>query len=314
MPLAHAGNAALLAVFALTVLSMLALDLGVFQRTPRAPTVKEAALWSAVWVALALAFGAGIAAVQGAQKGAEFLTSYLVEKALSLDNLFVMMLVFQYFRVPARAERKVLGYGIVGAAVLRGIFIVAGAALVARFHALTYVLGGFLAIAGVKLFRSSHAAPAFTGGKLERALRRLVPVTDDVESGRFFTRVRGLLHATPLLLALVAVEAADIVFALDSIPAVFAVTTDPFIAFTSNLFAVLGLRALYALLAVLLARLRHLKTGLALVLLFVGAKMLFGWAVEMPAFVTLVVVVLVIGGAVVASLVTEKKERMSHVE
>jgi tellurite resistance protein TerC len=300
MPSANAGGAALLAAFASVVVFVLALDLGVLHRRSRAPTSRQAILWSAAWIALALGFGAATTALRGGAKGAEFFTSYLVEKALSVDNLVVMSLVLRYFRVSASAERKVLSYGVVGAIVMRGVLIAAGSAIVARFHAVTYVLGALLAAAGAKLLRAGDCAPAFAEGPLHRAVRRVLPVAGDSDGERFFARRGGVLHATPLLLALVTIEAMDLVFAMDSIPAVFGVTADPFIAFTSNAFAVLGLRALYAVVALALERARFLKVGLAIVLVFVGVKMLASWAFDVPAPVTLVAIVLAIGAAIMA--------------
>jgi tellurite resistance protein TerC len=313
MPFVHAGNAALLAAFALTVLFVLPFDLGASRGEPRTTDARRAALWSGVWIALALAFGLATTLLLGVTKGVEFFTSYLVEKALSIDNLFAIVIVLRYFRVPASAERRVLGYGVLGAIVLRGAAILAGATLVARFHALTYALGALLTLVGARLLRSENALPTFAEGRLHRAVRRILPITTDAAGARFFSRSGGVLHATPLLLALLTIEATDLVFALDSIPAVLAVTSDPFIAFTSNIFAVLGLRALYSLASHLLERLRFLKAGLALVLVFAGAKMLVSRAIAVPASVTLVVVTLVIGGAVVASLLGKHgKERNPH--
>jgi tellurite resistance protein TerC len=288
-------------VFSLTVASMLAVDLGLFQRTPRAPTAREAAAWTAAWVALATLFGLGVFGLLGATRATEFFTAYLVEKALSVDNLLVVMILFERLRVPAAAQRKVLVAGVGGAVVLRTLLIVVGTSLVARFHTLTYVLGALLVYAAIKLLGAKTETEPGHGGIAER-ISKLLPVATAYDGTRFFTRRGGALLVTPLLVAVLAVEAADFTFALDSIPAVFGVTSDRMVALTSNVFAVMGLRSLYFLLADLLGRLRHLQTGLAIVLAFVGGKMLLSFAYEVPTLVSLFVIVAVLGGASVLSL------------
>jgi tellurite resistance protein TerC len=302
MTLSHAGSAALWLAFALTVISMLAVDLGFFQRGAREPTFKESLAWSAAWVALATTFGLGVAAHLGASKGLEFFTAYLLEKALSIDNLFVLMLVFAHFAIPATAQRRALAAGVVGAVVLRGALIVGGTSLVARFHPLTYLLGALLVLAAIKLVRTKEDAEQAPESLTERVARRALPVSRRLDGARFFTREDGALRVTPLLVAVLVIEVTDVVFALDSIPAVLGVTSDSFIALTSNLFAVLGLRSLFFLVSALLARLRHLKTGLALVLLFVGGKMLGSFAFDVPVGASLLVVAFLLGGATLASL------------
>jgi tellurite resistance protein TerC len=247
---------ALWVTFGLVVACMLAFDLGVFQKTAREPTTKEALAWSGIWLALASAFGLGVGAVLGPAKSLEFFTAYLVEQALSVDNLFVMMLVFAQLAVPRTAQRRVLVWGILGAIVLRGAFVLTGTALVTRFHFLTYAMGALLVVAAVKLLRETWltADDRLSGPDAEAAPRRsrvrallgsVLPITDDFAGARFTVVKNGIRHATPLLLALVTIELADAVFALDSIPAVFGVTTDPLVVFTSNLFAVLGLRSMF---------------------------------------------------------------------
>lgn len=308
---------ALWVTFAVVVSSMLALDLGVFQKTPREPTTKEALAWSAVWLALASIFGLGLSAALGPAKGVEFFTAYLVEQALSVDNLFVMMLVFAQLTVPRAAQRRVLVWGILGAVVLRGAFVFTGTALVTRFHFLTYALGALLIVAAAKLLRdvvrtdtqkaTEPAAPP-AASRIRALLARVFPITADFVGARFTVVKAGIRHATPLLLALVTIEIADAVFALDSIPAVFGITTDPLVVFTSNMFAVLGLRSLFFALAGLLDDLVYLKHGLAVVLVLVGVKMLAAAAWTAPAWLTLVLVALVLGVAVVASLVKKKTE------
>jgi tellurite resistance protein TerC len=299
--------------FAFVVALLLAVDLGLLQRTPREPTTKEALAWSAVWLALASAFGLGVFALRGAARGVEFFTGYLVEQALSVDNLFVILLVFTQLRVPRSLQRRVLVWGILGAVVLRGALVFAGSSLVARFHAVTYAFGALLVYAAWKLLgevRRGDAAsvPEETPGaaRLRRWISRIVPVTDSFHGGRFTVVLGGVRHVTPLLLAVVTIELADAVFALDSIPAVFGVTSDPFIVLTSNLFAVLGLRAMFFALSGLLDELAYLKHGLVGVLLVVGAKMLFGWLWAPPAWVTLALVLLILGVAVAASLVRKR--------
>jgi tellurite resistance protein TerC len=317
--------------FALVVGSMLALDLGVFQKTPREPTTKEALAWTAAWFALATVFGLALGASLGPAKGLEFFTAYLVEQALSVDNLFVMMLVFAQLAVPRAAQRRVLVWGILGAIVLRGAFVFGGTALVTRFHFLTYALGALLVVGAAKLLReirretNERAAHEAGDGELDETgprpreesrtralLSRIFPLTEGFEGSRFTVVKKGIRHATPLLLALVTIELADAVFALDSIPAVFGVTTDPLVVFTSNMFAVLGLRSLFFALSGLLDSLVYLKHGLALVLLLVGAKMISAAFWTAPAWLTLVLVALVLGGAVVASLVKNKTPEGIH--
>jgi tellurite resistance protein TerC len=317
MTLLQTGSAGLWLAFALTVSSMLAIDLGVLQRRPRAPTMVESLAWSAVWVVLAALFGLVVTLRLGPALGAQFFTAYVVEKALSVDNLFVLVLVFGHFGIPEGAQRKVLMSGVVGAVVLRTTLLVLGAAIVARFHPVTYAIGALLVVTAVKVLRdrgddgalapaspSDPAAPATPRGDglVVRIVRRIVPVAPSLDGARFFTRRHGALLATPLLLALVAVEAADIVFAFDSIPAVLGVTTSPMIALTSNVFAILGLRSLYFILAGALARVRHLKTGVGLVLLFVGLKMAVSFAIDVSAGVSLLVIAGILAGATIASL------------
>ncbi len=294
--------------FGVIVTVMLAFDLGVFQRQPREPTTAAALAWTAAWFTLAAVFGTSVAITRGGDKGLEFFTAYFVEQALSIDNLFVMMLVFARFRVPRASQRRVLTWGIAGVVLLRGVMIFSGTALIAQFHVLTYILGGFLLVAALKLSRElgkpeeppSDEPPG--GRRIRRLLSRILPITDDFVGSRFTVRRNGIRHATPLLLALVTIELADAVFALDSIPAVFGVTTDRFIAFTSNLFAVLGLRSMFFALSGLLDKLRYLKHGLVGVLGVVGTKMLIAPLWAAPTWLSLALVTLVLGGAIAASL------------
>jgi tellurite resistance protein TerC len=288
--------------FTLFVLAMLALDLGVFHRTAHVIGPREALGWSVFWIALALVFNAGVFRWFGPERGLEFLTGYLIEKALSVDNIFVFLVIFSYFAVPGAYRHRVLFWGVLGAIVFRVIFIVLGAALLAVFHWVVYVFGGLLVVTGVKLLRSPDQEVHPERNPALRLVRRLLPVTATYEGPRFFVRRGGRLYATPLLLVLAVVEATDIVFAIDSIPAIFAVTTDPFIVYTSNIFAILGLRALFFLLAGFIERFHYLKVGLALVLMFVGMKMIGSEVYTIPIGLSLAVVAGLIGGSVVFSL------------
>jgi tellurite resistance protein TerC len=272
------------------------------------PTLKSALLRTGFWFALAMVFGLGVTVHLGTQRGLEFYTGYLLEQALSVDNLFVMMLVFARFKVPAEAQRRVLTWGIAGVVVLRGIMIVTGTALIGTFHSLTYVLGAVLLYSAYKLARGhgDSAGDATAGAfalRARRVLSRFLPVTSHYAGDRFTVVENGVRKATPLLLALLTIELADAIFALDSIPAVFGVTTDRFIVFTSNLFAVLGLRSLYFALAGVLGRLRFLQLGLVAVLAVIGMKMLVAAVWTAPAWMSLVCVAVILGGAIVASLV-----------
>jgi tellurite resistance protein TerC len=288
--------------FNLFVLAMLALDLGVFHRHAHVVSLREAATWSAVWVALALLFNLGVWHWAGAEKATEFLTGYLIEKSLSIDNIFVFALVFSYFAVPALYQHRVLFWGILGALAMRAAFIAAGSALIAEFHWILYVFGAFLVATGVKMAIAPAHGLEPARNPVLRLVRRWIPVTDEYDGQRFFTRRAGVLTATPLFLVLVLVETTDLIFAVDSIPAIFAITTDPFIVYTSNVFAILGLRSLYFLLAGVMHRFRYLKLGLAAVLVFVGAKMLLAELWKVPAAVSLAVIASLLAVAIGASL------------
>ena len=297
------GSPVLWLSFTLAVLFLLALDLGVFHRHAHAVAPREALLWTVVWITLALLFNGFVGWRFGRQAGLEFLAGYLIEKALSVDNVFVFLVIFQSFSVPAAYQHRVLFYGILGALVLRALFILAGASLLAAFHWMIYAFGLLLLYTGVKLFLHASESVHPERNPLYRLFRMLVPATADYRGPRFLVREGGRWLATPLLLVLVAIEATDVVFAVDSIPAIFAVTRDPFIVYTSNIFAILGLRALFFLLAGALAQLYYLKTALAAVLVFVGGKMLLADWYKVPIAVSLAVIVTLIGGAVVASYV-----------
>jgi tellurite resistance protein TerC len=297
------GTPLLWAGFLAFVLAMLVLDLGVFQRRPHAVGWREALAWSMVWVGVALLFNLAIYWWFGPQRALEFLTGYLIEKALSVDNLFVFLVIFGYFRIAPALQHRVLFWGIVGALVMRAAFILAGGFLLQTFHWIIYVFGGLLVLTGVKLLRQREGDHHPERNLVVRMVEKLLPVSRTQPGGRFIVREGSRRLVTPLFLTLVTVEVSDLLFAVDSIPAVFAVTTDPFIVFTSNIFAILGLRALYFLLASSLTRLRFLNVGLAGVLVFVGAKMLLSGVVTIPVGLSLAVVTLTLGAAVVASLV-----------
>lgn len=283
------------------VLLMLALDLGVFHRTSHEVSVKEAGIWSAVWVGLALLFNVGLYWAWGAGPALQFLTGYLIEKSLSVDNIFVFVMLFSYFAIPAKYQHRVLFWGILGALVMRGIFIAAGAYVLQQFHWVIYVFGAVLVITGIKMARRvGEYEPA--ANPMVRLLRRVLPLTPTLHGDRFWVREGARWVATPLFLVLMLVEVADLVFAIDSIPAIFAVTQEPFLVYTANVFAILGLRSMYFLLAGVVHRFVYLKFGLAAVLVFVGAKMLLVDLVKIPVAVSLGVIATLIGGAILASL------------
>jgi tellurite resistance protein TerC len=260
--------------FHLLVLALLALDLGVLHRKGREIGVREALLLSLGYVVLALGFGVGIYHLLGPQAGKEYLTGYLIEKSLSIDNIFVFVLIFLHFSVPRRSQHTVLFWGILGALVLRGSLIVAGAAILSAFHWVIYVFGAFLVFTGIKMLVTVGQEPDIAQNRINRFMRRHFRVTGGFEGQRFFVRRNGLTYITPLFIVLALIEITDVVFALDSIPAIFAITTDPFIIYTSNVFAILGLRALYFALAGIIHRFHYLKYGLSLVLVLVGVKMI----------------------------------------
>jgi len=286
------------------ILGLLAVDLLVFHRDAHAVTTREAAAWSAVWITLGLAFAGLVWVTLGGVAAGEYFGGYLIEKSLSVDNIFVFALLFSYFRVPPAYQHRVLFWGVLGALLLRAIFIAAGAALIDNFHWALYLFGAFLVITGVKMARHGEAEVHPDRSRVLRLVRRLIPMTPDYQDQRFFVRRAGRRLATPLLAVLVVVETTDLLFAVDSIPAIFAVTTEPFLVFTSNAFAILGLRALYFLLTGMVERFVHLKRGLAAVLVFVGVKMLVTELYQVPMWASLTVIALLIGTSIGASLRT----------
>ena len=283
--------------FAALVVCALALDLGVFHRKAKAASFRESVAWVMVWATLAMLFNMGVWMFRGPDKALEFFTGYVIEISLSMDNVFVFVMIFSYFAVPPAYQRKVLFWGIMGALILRGTMILVGAELVERFHWLLYLFGAFLVFTGIKMaFKSDeHIKP--DRNPLLRAFRRLFPVTPDYRGDRFFVREGGRLFATPMAVVLVLVEATDVVFAVDSVPAIFAITTDPFIVLTSNIFAILGLRSLYFVLARVMDKFAYLNYGLGLVLVFVGIKMLIdhtSFAIATPVSLAVVASILLL--------------------
>jgi tellurite resistance protein TerC len=288
--------------FNLFVLAMLALDLGVFNRKAHAISWREAIIWSSIWIGLALAFNAVIYVWQGPDVGLQFLTGYLIEKSLSVDNIFVFVLLFTTFGIPAAYQHRVLFWGVLGALVMRGALIGVGAALIASFSWVLYIFGAFLVITGIRMARPSAHEVHPERNPVVRLARRLFSVTETFEGAHFLVRRNSRTFVTPLLIALVLIETTDLVFALDSIPAIFSITLDPFIVYTSNVFAILGLRSLYFLLAGAVQRFRYLKYGLAAVLVLVGVKMLIADIYHMPIALSLGLIAAFLAVAIVASL------------
>jgi len=294
------------------VLALLALDLGVFNRKAHAVTVREALGWSAVWIALAIGFGLWIGSAMGRQSMLEFYAGYLVEQALSVDNLFVFILIFGYFGIPSELQHRVLFWGIIGALFMRGAMIGAGAVLIAQFHWIIYVFGAFLVFTGAKMAFGGDSEIEPESNPVIRLLRRFLPITTTFHGERFFVRERidgtaARLVATPLFVVLALVETTDVVFAVDSIPAIFGVTRNPFLVFTSNVFAILGLRSMYFVLAGVIGKFHLLKYGLALVLVFVGTKMLVSELWSVGIGVSLGVVGALLAGSALLSLVISPK-------
>lgn len=296
------GSPLLWAGFTAFVLAMLAADLGVFNRGAHTVSVRKAAIWSGVCLGCALAFNALVWWWFGSERALEFSAGYVIEAALAVDNIFVFVVIFSGFGIPDRYQHRVLFWGVTGALVMRAVFILVGGALLQQFHWMMYVFGGILAVTGIRLMRAGDhlSSPADNPGI--RLITRYMPVTDRVSGEAFTVIENGRRVATPLLLALVAVEVTDVIFAVDSIPAIFAVTDDPFIVFTSNIFAILGLRSLYFLLADVVTRFVYLKQGLALVLILVGAKMLAMDLFKVPIVWSLGLIITILAGSIVASL------------
>jgi tellurite resistance protein TerC len=288
--------------FNVFVLMMLAVDLGVVHRRAHTVRLKEALVWSGIWIALALLFALGVYSWYGPQSALEFLAGYLIEKSLSVDNIFVFVLIFSYFKVPALYQHKVLFWGILGALVMRAIFIFAGIALLQRMHWIIYVFGALLIVTGIKMAMEKDKEIHPDKNPVLRLFRRLVPVTEDYHADHFFVRRFGHYAATPLFIVLLVVETTDIIFAVDSIPAILAITVDPFLVYTSNVFAILGLRALYFALAGVMQLFHYLHYGLSAILVFVGAKMLLADVYKLPVGVALGVIAGILLISVIASV------------
>ena len=294
--------------FNVFVLAMLALDLGVFHRKSHVVSFREAMAWTVAWVTLAMLFNLGVWHYAGAQKALEFTTGYLIEYSLSVDNIFVFALLFSYFAVPPKFQHRVLFWGILGALVLRAIMIGAGTVLIVKFAWIIYVFGAFLILTGIKMIVKREEELHPERNPVVKWFKMLMPVTSDYREDKFFVRENGVRMATPLFVVLLLVEVSDVIFAVDSIPAIFAVTTDPFIVYTSNVFAILGLRSLYFALAGVMDKFHYLKIGLGLVLTFVGVKMLLAhtaWKID--TLISLGVIMLILAGSVVLSLLRPRK-------
>ncbi len=294
--------------FNIFVLAMLALDLGVFHRKAHVVKIKEALAWSAFWIALALLFNLVVYFWRGPETALEFLTGYLIEKSLSLDNLFVFLLIFSYFRVPPLYQHKILFWGILGALIMRAVFILTGITLIQEFHWVIYIFGGFLILSGIKMGLQKDKEIHPERNPVLRLFRRFMPVTDSYKDNKFFIKRAGRYLATPLFVVLLVIETTDVIFAVDSIPAILAITQDPFIVYTSNVFAILGLRALYFALAGLMRLFHYLHYGLSAILVFVGIKMLLADIYKIPVAIALGVVAGILLISVIASIIRPRKE------
>jgi len=302
-------SAVLWAGFNLFVLGMLALDLGVFHRTSHVVRVREALTWTAVWITLAMAFNLFVYRYLGKDKALEFFTAYVIEKSLSIDNIFVMIMIFAYFRVPAAYQHKVLFWGILGALVMRVIFIFAGIELIHRFHWLIYLFGVFLIFTGIRMATSNQHELEPEKNPLIKLARKIFPVTKSFVQDNFFIKRAGKTQATPLFLVVILIEGTDLIFAVDSIPAILAISDDPFIVYTSNVFAILGLRSLYFALAAIEEYFKYLKYGLAAILTFVGAKMCLTDIYKIPVEISLIVILFLLAISMLASVIFRKPEK-----
>jgi tellurite resistance protein TerC len=297
--------------FAVIITIMITLDLGVFNRKSHEVSFREALTWTLVWVSLAFSFNAGILYFMGSTKALEFLTGYLIEESLSIDNLFVFILIFSYFHVPRKYQPKILKWGILGALVMRGLFIFLGIELFERFHWMIYLFGILLIVTGIKMAFGGEEKINPEKNLLVRLARKFVPITKKTYGDRFFIRRGGILAATPLFLTLLVVESSDVIFAIDSIPAILAITTDPFIVYTSNVFAIMGLRSLYYLLSNVLEMFAHLKLGVSFILAFIGAKMLISSVYHIPIYFSLGVIVGALAISIFTSITIGAKSKKS---
>lgn len=293
--------------FSVFVLGMLALDLGVFHRKSHEVSIREALTWTTVWIVLAMLFNIFVYFYFDQQKALEFFTAYLVEKSLSIDNIFVILMIFSYFNVPPAYQHKVLFWGILGALVMRVIFIFAGIELIHKFHWLIYIFGGFLIVTGIRMITTENKPLNPEKNPLVKFVRRLFPVTESFEEDKFFVRRDQKTWATPLFIVVVLIEGTDVIFAIDSIPAIISITDDPFIVYTSNVFAILGLRSLYFALAGIEKFFTYLKYGLAAVLVFVGVKMCLADVVQIPIELSLIIIGFLLAISMIASVLIKKK-------
>ncbi|MRR53044.1 MAG: TerC family protein [Deltaproteobacteria bacterium] len=293
--------------FAVLITSMLILDLGVFNRKSHEVSFREALTWTLVWVGLALSFNLGILHFLGTTKALEFLAGYLIEESLSVDNLFVFIMIFSYFQVPRAYQPKILKWGIIGALVMRAIFIFIGIELFERFHWMIYLFGALLIVTGIKMAFGGEEKINPEKNLLVRLARKLIPITKKLYGDRFFVRRKGMLAATPLFLTLLVVESSDVIFAIDSIPAILAVTRDPFIVYTSNIFAIMGLRSLFYLLSSVMEMFTHLKLGVSIILAYIGVKMLLSSVYPIPIYFSLGVIAGVLTITIITSVVFDTK-------
>lgn len=294
-------------LFLIFLLIMLAIDLGIFNRKSHEISYKEALLWSGIWISLAILFNIGVFRLAGHEKGMEFLTGYLLEKALSVDNIFVFVLLFSFFNVPGKYQHKVLYYGIIGALIMRGALIALGATLILKFHWILLLFGAFLVVSGLRMAFHKEEKIEPDKNPVVRFFKKIFPVSDKYEKGKFFVKKTTGLLATPLFIVLIVVETTDLVFAFDSIPAILAITQDTFIVFTSNAFAILGLRSLYFALAGVMDKFKYLRTGLSVILVFIGIKMLVADLFYISVTISLIVIVIVLTVSVLTSVFVKKK-------
>ena len=297
------------AAFNVFVLIMLALDLGIFHRKSHTVSIREALTWTGIWFGLAMLFNLFVYYQFGKEKSIEFFTGYLIEKSLSVDNIFVIIMVFSFFSVPERYQHKVLFWGILGALVMRVVFIFAGIELIHKFHWLMYVFGGFLIVTGIRMATGNGVKLDPDGNPMVKLVRKIFPVTNSFMGDNFFVRLNGRLWATPLFVVVIVIEGTDLIFAVDSIPAILAISDDPFIVYTSNVFAILGLRSLYFALSGIEKYFHYLKYGLATILVFVGAKMALVDLVKIPVEISLIVIVFVLGFSMLASIAIAKPQK-----
>ena len=298
--------------FIVFVIALLALDLGVFHRKSHEVKIREALIWSAVWISLAFIFNYGVYLYMGEEKALEFLTGYLIEKSLSVDNLFVFIMLFSFFNVPPKYQHKVLFWGIIGALIMRAIFIFAGVAIISKFHWVIYIFGIFLVFTGIKMLFHKDEEVAPDKNPLVRLFKKFFPVTDQMHDGNFFVKINAKTFATPLFVVLLIVEFTDLIFAVDSIPAILAISSDTFIIFTSNVFAILGLRALYFALAGITKYFHFLKYGLSAILVFVGTKMVIVDFYKIPILISLLTIMGILTISVVLSLIFPQKENTNQ--